>query len=101
MAAGLLVGLLGAIAVLRHAWLRMPGSPSAIRLDPSGRAELRLSDGQVLPLVAHGGMGITRWWVAVRAGEGRGTSILLPAGMLPPAQHRLLRLWAIWGKLPG
>lgn len=99
VAAALLLGILGTRAVLEHALLRSSRSPRTLRLGASGTAELRLGDGRILPIAAQGGMGVTRWWVAVRTREGRGRALLIPAGMLLPAQHRLLRLWAIWGKL--
>ena len=42
----------------------------------------------------------TRYWVAFGLGSPRRRSLFIAAGMLAPQAMRLLRLWALWGKLP-
>jgi hypothetical protein len=44
---------------------------------------------------------VTRYWVALDTGAPMRRSVLVTAGMLQPGPFRLLRLWALWGRVPG
>jgi hypothetical protein len=99
MAALLLTGL-GAVSAWDRALLRSKTAPAAIELHPDGRAACVLAEGSAVAVIAVGGNGVTRGWVALRLASGRRRSLLVVAGMLPPAAFRQLRLWALWGRLP-
>jgi hypothetical protein len=96
---------LGLAAAWDRALLRAGGSPSAIEIYPSGEATCRLANGESARLEAQDGSSVTRNWVSVRLrrdGPAQSRrSLLVTAGMLPPESFRLLRLWALWGRLPG
>lgn len=99
-AAGILILLLGVATAWRRALLNGNTAARALVVNAEGGLMLRYADGRLQPARASGGIGVTRWWVALRPRSGGGEAFLVPAGMLPPARHRLLRLWALWGKLP-
>ncbi|MEO8143993.1 MAG: hypothetical protein ABI654_07235, partial [Betaproteobacteria bacterium] len=101
MALAFLVIALGAAAAWDRALLRGPRSPRAIELPASGTSvAVILANGQVVPLRAVRGIGVTRHWVALRPRGFAGGGVLVMAGMLAPAAHRVLRLWALWGRTP-
>ena len=109
---GVLRGARGAFLSRRgNAWdralLRSAHSPRAIEILPTGEAVCVFANGVSAAVEAVGGSGINRYWVALRL---RGValhlrspwrrSLLVTAGMQPADAARLLRLWALWGKLP-
>ena len=106
-AAAFLVFGLGAAAAWDRALLRSAHSPRAIEILPTGEAVCVFANGVSAAVEAVGGSGINRYWVALRL---RGValhlrspwrrSLLVTAGMQPADAARLLRLWALWGKLP-
>jgi len=98
--AALLVLSLGMAAAWDRALLRTGRSPAAIEISASGKAVCLFSNGDSAALEALGG-GVTRHWVALRLRSPWRRSVLVAAGMLPPESFRLLRLWALWGRLPG
>ncbi len=98
--AALILGL-GATSAWERALLRGSGSPRAIEIAASGSAAVILANGKAIPVRAVRGIGVTRYWVALRSKSVAGRSVLVTAGMLGPAQMRMLRLWALWGRLPG
>lgn len=92
--------LLGAAAASDRALLIGKRAPRAIDIGPEGEARLALADGSTAPLAALGGIGVTRWWVALRVSSRLRRSLFVPAGMLTPESLRMLRVWALWGRLP-
>jgi hypothetical protein len=44
---------------------------------------------------------VTRHWVALRLRSRKRRSLLVAGGMLSEEPFRLLRLWALWGRMPG
>ncbi len=94
--AGLLVAL-GVASARDRALLRGPSAPSALELRTDGSADCILADGRRQPV--QGGATAGRW-VAIRLGGGTRRSLLVTEGMVEPESFRLLRLWALWGKLP-
>ena len=97
IAAGLMVGL-GCAAARDRALLRGASAPSAIELRGDGSAECLLADGR--RLAARSGTATARW-VALRLSGGARRALLVTEGMVEPELFRLLRLWALWGKLPA
>ncbi|MBC7802952.1 MAG: hypothetical protein H7Y16_03665, partial [Candidatus Parcubacteria bacterium] len=92
---------MGGLAAWDRALLRGRRSPGAVMLTPSGPATLVLRDGTTLSVQAVGGIGVTRHWVALAQRRVAGRGLLVAAGMLRPSDLRLLRLWALWGRVPG
>ena len=100
-AAALLVAGLGAAAAWDRALLASRRSLRAIEIRPSGEAFCLLADGGTAVIEPVRGNGVTRYWVSLRSRAPLDRSFLVAGGMLPAASFRLLRLWALWGKLPG
>ena len=101
---GAMAGLslvLGAAAAWDRALLRARRSPRTIEFRPSGEALCGFANGEFAALEPLGGSAVTRHWVALRLCSSRRRSLFVVAGMLAPEPLRLLRLWALWGKLPG
>ena len=101
VATATLVLALGAAAAWDRALLGARRSPRAIEVRPSGEAFCLLANGEFLPIAAHPGGTVTRYWVSLRLRSPWRRSLILVAGMLPGDAFRLLRLWALWGRLPG
>jgi hypothetical protein len=91
---------LGLAAAWDRALFRGRRAPSAIEIRASGEAFCLLANGESVAVQAQGG-GVTRFWVALRLRSPWRRSLLVAGGMLPPESQRLLRLWALWGRLPG
>ncbi len=91
---------LGAAAAWGHALLRGSRSPRAIEIAASGSAVVILADGKAIAVRPVRGIGVTRYWVALRPASIAGRAVLVTVGMLGPAQMRILRLWALWGRIP-
>lgn len=104
MALAILTSVLGGIAAWERALLRGARSPCAIEIQPSGAvlaAVVVLANGETVAVRAVRGIGVARHWVALRSASITGRGVLLTAGMLEPAALRVLRLWALWGRIPG
>ena len=91
---------LGTAAAWDRALLRSRVSPRAIEIRPAA-ALCRFANGDSAALEPLGGSAVTRYWVALRLCSPGRRSLYVAAGMLAPESMRLLRLWALWGKLPG
>ena len=96
----LILGL-GAASARERALLRGSGSPRAVAIPASGAAMVILANGETVAVRALGGLGVTRYWVALGPVSPAGRAVLVTAGMLGPAEMRILRLWALWGRIPG
>ncbi len=96
-----LVLALGGVAARDRALLRAPGSPRSIEILSDGSAKCLFANGESAVLDRDGLGVVTRFWVAVRLQARRRRSLFLSTGMLAPEDFRLLRLWALWGRLPG
>jgi len=99
--AAALVLSLGVAAAWHRALLRGSRSARAIEIAPSGDASCLFADGSSCPIAARPGGGVNRHWVSLRLQSPWGRSLLVVAGMLPQDGFRMLRLWALWGRLPG
>jgi hypothetical protein len=96
----LIVGL-GAAAAWDRALLGSRRSLRAIEIRPSGEAFCLLADGGTAAIEPGRGNAVTRYWVTLRLHATWNRSHLVAVGMLPAASFRLLRLWALWGRLPA
>jgi hypothetical protein len=96
----LLIVALGAGAARDRALLRGSASPQAIEIRASGQAYCVLRDGSALPIERESAA-VRRFWVALPLKSRRRRTFLVPSGMLSVESFRFLRLWALWGKLPG
>jgi hypothetical protein len=91
--------LLGAAAAWSRALLRSPASVRAIEI--SGEAlSLELRSGEKLSAEAAGRRFVSRIAVALPLRRPRRT-VLITAGMMAAEDFRRLRIWALWGRLPG
>ena len=89
---------LGAASAWSRALLRSPQSVRGIRLSP-GAATVELANGESLPAQAAGH--VSRFMVALALRAPARRTLLVTAGMLDRESFRTLRVWALWGKLPG
>jgi hypothetical protein len=100
-ALSVLIAALGGVAAWNLALLRSPRSPIALVFSRDGAAKCLFANGESAPLQPLKGSAVTRYWVALGVGSPRRRSLFIATGMLAPQGLRLLRLWALWGKLPG
>ena len=100
-AAAALVLALGVAAARDRALLAASHSPQSIEIWPSGEAYCTFADGTSVPIGAIPGGAVARRWVSLRLRAPWRRSLLVTTGMLTCGNHRLLRLWALWGRLPA
>jgi hypothetical protein len=91
--------LLGLAAAWSRALLRSPSSVRAIEISGESLV-LELHDGGKMPAEASERRFVSRFVVTLPLRRPRRT-ILVTADMLPAGEFRRLRIWALWGKLPG
>lgn len=96
----LIVGL-GAVSAWERALLRGSRAPRVIEVAGSGSAAVILANGKAIEVRPVRGIGVTRYWVALAPATVAGGAVFVTAGMLSPAQMRILRLWALWGRTPA
>jgi len=92
---------LGGIAARDRALLRSPRSPKALEISRHGTAKCLFANGESAAIHPLRGTAVTRYWIALGLGSPHRKSLFIAAGMLAPQALRLVRLWALWGKLPG
>jgi hypothetical protein len=95
-----LLAALGGAAAWDRALLRGRRSPRSLRVLSDLSLHVGLADGTSCP-VAAGARTVNRFLVALPLEGLVRRSILVTADMLDPGRFRLLRLWALWGRLPG
>jgi hypothetical protein len=100
--AAVLVCVLGFIGMRQKTLLIGRLAPAALELKSNGRLCLRLKGGGEIDAEPAERRFVNRWLVvlqlASRSRENR--SLLVARDMLPAADFRLLRLWALWKALP-
>jgi len=96
-----LILALGGFSAWDRALLRGTRSPKAIEILSSGGALVRLQSGESAALEAAHGAGVTRFWVSLQTALPARRSLLVVSGMLGEEAFRQLRLWALWGRVPG
>ena len=102
VAGGLLAAaliLLGAAAAWSRALLGAAGSVRGVELDGPAIA-LKLASGERIVAELSERRYVTRFVVALSFRRPRRT-LLVTRDMLAPDSFRALRLWALWGKVPG
>jgi hypothetical protein len=100
LATALGLALLGAKAARDRALLAGPGSVRALEIAPDGSSVVELAMGRRVPVRASARRHVGSWWVIVPLSV-RPWALLIVRGMLAPAAHRRLRVWALWGRLPA
>jgi hypothetical protein len=101
LALAVLVPALGACSARDRALLRGARAARAVEILRSGEARLVFADGATRAAEAVRGIGVNRHWVALKCGSPARRGMLVTGGMLAPGPFRLLRLWALWGRVPG
>ena len=101
MALAVLILALGAASAWDRALLRGSRSPLAVEIDASGNAAVALASGERVAAESVRGIGVARLWVALKGGSSMRRGILVAAGMLGREELRVLRLWALWGRIPA
>ena len=101
LALAVLLPALGACSARDRALLKGKTAPRAVEILKSGEARLVFADGATRSVEAVRGIGVNRHWVALRCGSPARRGMLVTGGMLAPGPFRLLRLWALWGRVPG
>ena len=94
------VAALGVAAAWDRALLRTSRSPRALELSDGGLSQVEFSPGTRWP-VADGRRSVNRFWVTLPLRGPFRRAVIVSADMLGPERFRLLRLWALWGRLPG
>ena len=92
--------LLGAAAAWSRALLRSRDSVRAIQLGGE-QPVFELAGGASLSAAVGRRRYVTRFVVTLPLSRPLGRTLLVTADMLGPQEFRRLRLWAIWGRLPG
>ncbi len=99
-ALAIFVATLGGAAAWDRALLRGGRSPRAVEISADGMAQVEFRAGSrcaVAPEPRH----VNRFCVTLPLPSALRRTVLIAADMLAPADFRLLRLWALWGRLPG
>ena len=95
-----LIGALGAAAAWDRALLRGRRSPRALRVSRDGLMEIECAGGTRCG-AAKGPRSVNRFLVILPLDSPWRRTLLVTADMLDPQGFRLLRLWALWGRLPA
>ena len=100
-ALAILVLALGAAAAWDRALLRAGRSVRVLELAAGGQAALGLADGRRLEGSVAARRNVCPWWVTLPVRGPAGRTLLIARGMLSEDDFRRLRLWALWGRVPG
>lgn len=95
-----LVLALGGAVARDRALLRARSSVRALELADDGAATLELADGRRLAARVGQRRHVGPGWVALPLSGVSRRSLVVVRDMLPPAEFRYLRLWALWGRVP-
>ena len=99
MAVAIALLLLGFAAAWSRALLRSRASVRALEISGPSLA-IELAGGEKLPVEIAERRYVSRLAVSIQLRRPRRT-ILVTADMLPAHDFRRLRIWALWGRLPG
>ena len=100
-ALAVLVLALGVPAAWDRALLRSGRSVRVLELSADGQAVLGLADGRRLQGGVAARRNVCPWWVILPVRGPAGRTLLVARGMLSEGDFRRLRLWALWGRVPG
>ncbi len=95
-----LVFALGAASAWDRALLRGRSSPRGLELTADGGLRVCLADGTRIA-AEDGARMVHRRLVALILRNPKRSSVLVGGGMLDADAFRKLRIWALWGRLPG
>jgi len=98
-ALGTALAALGLAAAWSRALLRSPRSVRGLRLE-AGTLVVELANGESFAAEPAGPRHVSRLMVALPLRR-PARALLVTAGMLEPDAFRALRVWALWGKVPG
>ncbi len=96
-----LVAALGAATAWDRALLRAARSVRFLELHPAGVAVLGLADGSRQEGIVAARRNVSRWWVTLPLGGRARRTLLVARDMLAEGDFRRLRIWALWGWVPG
>ena len=100
-AMALLVLGLGAVSIFDRALLRNRASPSALELSADGAVTLESKDSRRQVCRAGARRYVGNRWVILDLSSSPRRLLLVASDMLSPADFRRLKLWALWGRVPG
>ncbi len=98
--ATLLVAL-GAATAWDRALLRSAHSVRFVELYAGGLAVLGLADGSLLEGPVAARRNVSPWWVTLPLERRTRRTLLVARDMLSAGDFRRLRIWALWGRVPG
>jgi len=101
---GVALGALFVALGMAAAWARaLLASGASVRaLELSGDAmTVEMQDGRKVGAELDGQRHVSRFMVTLPVRRPMRRTILVTRDMLPAQEFRLLRLWALWGRLPG
>ena len=99
--AGILFVGLGTAAAMDRALLRGRSAIRAIEIRGPEEIRLELRDGTIQAARCDRRRHVSRFGVGMRLAGWRRRGLFVATGMLDPEAARRLRLWALWGKVPG
>lgn len=100
IAVALLVFALGVAAAWDRALLRGARSARALEMGDDGALRVQRASGAPLEARPGGRRHVGPWWVVLPV-KGWARSVVVAGDMLGHEEFRRLRLWALWGKVPG
>jgi hypothetical protein len=101
MALAALVLALGVAAARDRALLAAASSVIGLGLAAGDEAVLHLRDGRRVPAPVGQGRFVSGLCVTLPVRAPGRRSLLVTSGMLEPESFRILRVWALWGRVPG
>jgi len=96
-----LVVALGAATAWDRALLRSARSVRFVELYAGGLAVLGLADGSRLEGPVAARRNVSPWWVTLPLERSTRRTLLVARDMLSAGDFRRLRIWALWGRVPG
>lgn len=100
MALAALAAGLGAATAWDRALLRGAHAPRSIELRGDGSASVESANGWRRLVAGRGGRAGRHWVIVALQGASR-RNLLITGGMLDAESFRRLKLWVLWGRLPG
>lgn len=91
---------LGGAAAWDRALLRGARSPRTVEILAGSPSQVEYSSGTRFA-VGDGPRRVNRFWVTLPLHDPSRHALLVAADMLDGGEFRLLRLWALWGRVPG
>ena len=96
-----LVAALGVATAWDRALLRSTRSVRSVELYAGGLAVLGLADGSRLEGPVAARRNVSPWWVTLPLERRPRRTLLVARDMLSAGDFRRLRIWALWGRVPG